>query len=302
MEVSIVIVNYNVKQLILECIGSIYKYFKCVTFEIIIVDNNSRDDSINAIKTTYPEVIIIENKFNAGFSGATNQGMEIAKGDYIFLLNPDTYLIDESVCKLIGFIKEKKNNVLVAPRLLNNDRTLQYSAWKDKELFVILQESFQIYRSAYKLETFSSPRAVDNVMGAAMVFPKELIAKVGNFDSDIFWQDDFDFCYRVRKYGIPVVYYPDATIVHYFNQSAVKNVNVYYANLIISKLKLYRKHHSGFKVTLVVLLTLIHIMAYIIFLLMISPFSKHYRDKLIPYLYTFRKFIIFMFTGKISWA
>lgn len=300
MEVSIVIVNYNVKQLILECVRSIYTHFQCTTFEIIVVDNNSTDDSVDTVRKEFPEVVIIRNTTNMGFSEANNQGMRCAKGKYLFLLNPDTYFIDSSMCRLVDFMKEKGNDVLVAPKLLNRDKTLQYSAWRDKGLFVMLEESFRLFRSAYRLERMNTPQMVDNMAGAAMLFPKELIEKVGYLDSDIFWMEDFDYCYRARKAGALIYYYPDASLVHYGGQSSETNPKVAYSNSIISKLKFYKKHHPGFKTFLLFLLTLFHLVGYTFFLLLASPFSKNYRIKMKPYLYTFKKFVVYTFTGKIS--
>jgi GT2 family glycosyltransferase len=299
MEVSIIIVNYNVRQLVLDCISSINTFFTCVSYEIIVVDNNSTDNSVGAIKNIFPDTIIISNKANEGFSEANNQGIKAAKGKYIFLFNPDTYFIDSSVCRLMDFIKEK-GNILVTPKLLNNDRTLQYSAWKDKGLHIMFQESFRLFRSAYPLEKYTTPQRVDNVAGAAMLFPKELIEKIGYLDSNIFWMEDFDYCYRIRKAGMDIYYYPEAAIVHYSGQSSEKNLNVAYANLIISKLKFYKKHHPGFKTVLTFMFTLLHLTGYTLFLLLVSPFSGHYRKKIRPYLYTFRKFVIYFFTNKVS--
>lgn len=300
MELSIIIVNYDVKQLILDCIRSIYTHLQCTSFEIIVVDNNSTDDSVDAISKAFPEVILIRNNTNVGFSEANNQGIRAANGNYIFLLNPDTYFIDSSICKMIDFVKAKGNSILVAPKLLNSDRTLQYSAWRDKDLYVMMQESFQLFKSVYKLERFTAPVTVDNVAGAAMLFPKELVEKAGYLDSDIFWMEDFDYCYRARKGGVLVYYYPDASIVHYGGQSSETNPKVAYSNFIISKLKFYKKHHPGFKTFLVSTFTLFHLVAYTLFLLLVSPFSRNYRKKIKPYLYTFKKFVRYAVTGKVS--
>jgi GT2 family glycosyltransferase len=300
MDVSIIIVNYNVRQLLLECINSIYVHFNCVSFEIIVTDNNSGDGSCDAVKNAFPEVIIIRNNTNEGFSQANNQGIKASKGKYILLLNPDTCFFDSSMCRLIDFVRERGTNILVAPKLLNRDKSLQYSAWKDKGLYVMLQESLRIFKSAYKLEKYNKPVEVDNVAGAAMLFPKELVERIGYLDIDIFWMEDFDFCYRAREAGIAVYYFPGASIVHYGGQSSEKNLNIAYANSIISKLKFYKKHHPGWKTFLTFLLTLFHIIGYTLFLFIVSPFNEQYRKKIAPYFYTFRKFIEYLFTGKVS--
>jgi len=299
MELSIVIVNYNVRQLVKDCIESIYKFLSCVSFEIIVVDNNSLDGSIEEIKKYNPEVKIIQNKHNVGFSEATNQGILASVGEYILILNPDAYLVDNSICGLYSFVKDSKE-IIAAPRLLNTDNSLQHSAWRDKRLRVMFQETFRIFRSAYHQEEFKTPQKVDNVSGAAMLFPRAIIEKVGLFDKAFFWMEDFDFCYRARKVGIPVYYFPGASIVHIGGQSSEKNRNTAYANSLISKVKFYKKHHSGFKVFLISVFTLFHIIAYLCFLVLISPFSRHYQKKITPYVYTFRKYMAYLFNNDIS--
>jgi GT2 family glycosyltransferase len=300
MELSIIIVNYNVKRLVLDCISSIYQQLNCVSFEIIVVDNNSTDDSSTAIKSTFSDVIVISNKLNTGFSEANNQGIKTAKGNYLFLLNPDTYLTDDSICKAIEFVKAQQNNILVAPKLLNADRTLQYSAWKDKDLSVLFCESFRFFNSSYPLESYVTPAIVDNVSGAGMLLKKELAVKVGYFDKDLFFMEDFDFCYRVRKAGEMIYYYPEASIVHLEGKSSEKEPYISYSNPIISKLKFYKKHHSGFKTLLAVLFVLGHLLGYGFFLIIASPFSSNYRKKLLPHFYTIKKFIVYLFTSKVS--
>ncbi len=300
MDISIIIVNYNVKQLLLDCINSIYTNLKCVSLEIIVVDNNSTDGSIEAIGKAFPDVRIIQNQTNAGFSEANNQGIKAANGKYVLLLNPDTYFIDSSLCILVDFVKEKGSNILVAPKLLNKDRTLQQSAWKDKSLSVLFQESFRYFNSAYPVQTYTTPRVVDNVSGAAMFFPKVLVEKIGYLDNDIFWMEDFDFCYRARKAGVPVYYFPGASIVHIGGQSSESNLKVMHANLLLGKLKFYKKHYSKSETFPVFTFTFFHLVGYTIFLLIMSPFSKNYRKKIAPYFYAFGKFSTYLFTGKVS--
>ena len=298
MELSIIIVNYNVKQLVIDCIRSIYTHLKCVSFEIIVIDNNSADDSVNAVKTNFPDTIIISNNHNAGFSEANNQGIKVANGKYVFLLNPDTYLIDSSICKLIDFVKEE-GNIIAAPKLLNENRTLQPSAWKDKRLLVILQEACNIYISAYPLGKYTEPQSVANTKGAAMLFQKTLVEKVGYLDSNLFYMEDFDYCYRARKAGVPIYYFPQASIVHYGEQSSNTNRNIATANFILSKLTFYKKHHSKLETLLVLILVFLHLITYTLFLTLVSPFGKHYRKKLPPYLYSLGKFLAYIFTNRI---
>ncbi len=131
MKISIIIVNYNVRELLLKCIQAIY-HSSNKNFEIIVVDNNSKDDSTVAVKEKYPNVIVVENKFNAGFSGANNQGMELANGEFILLLNPDTEIAVDALDLLLDYLLRHNECSIVGPQLLNSDGTLQPSIWKSQ--------------------------------------------------------------------------------------------------------------------------------------------------------------------------
>ena len=300
MELSVVIVSYNVRELLRECIRSLYAQLGNISFEIIVVDNFSGDGSAAMVEKEFPSAIIIRNRSNAGFSEANNQGIAVAKGEYILLLNPDTFLYDDSLCRMLSFAKEQNHTVLIAPKLLNADRSLQHSAWHDKTLAVLLQETFRVFTSAYPLEKYTMPQEVENIAGAAMLFSKKLVALAGHFDSDMFWMEDFDFCYRVRKCGGKILFFPGAAIVHYGGRSASQNLRIMFANDTISKLKFYRKHKSFLQTVIAGLLLLLHLFAYTFFLLLLSPFSKKYRDKFLPYCYATGKFLRYIVTGKVA--
>jgi GT2 family glycosyltransferase len=140
-EVSVIIVSYNVKQLLFTCLDTLYKFNSILNFEVIVIDNESKDGSVQMVKESFPNVHLIENNFNAGFSGANNQGMRIAKGEFIFLLNPDTEFLDDSLVKLVTFTKSQPEISLVAPKLLNSDHSLQISVWLSQ---IISPENFII--------------------------------------------------------------------------------------------------------------------------------------------------------------
>ena len=129
-KVSVVIVNYNVRDLILESLRTLYKFNSSENLEVIVVDNNSADDSCQAIKTEYPQVILLENNFNAGFPKGNNQGFELASGEYIFMLNPDTEFEDNAIDIMRDYLDQHTDVDLLAPKLLNSDRSFQLSAWR----------------------------------------------------------------------------------------------------------------------------------------------------------------------------
>src|SRR3989338_8103823 len=127
MDLSVIIVNWNTKKLLEDCLRSIFKFTKDVSFEVIVVDNGSSDGSQAIVEKKFPQVKLIPNKDNLGFARANNQGIKIAKGKYVLLLNSDTYLIENSFKKLIKKAQSLPNLGVLAPQLLNEDRSIQQS-------------------------------------------------------------------------------------------------------------------------------------------------------------------------------
>ncbi len=128
MDLSIIIVNYNVKEFLQNLVQSIYKAVANLSYEIIIVDNCSEDGSVEFIKSKFPEVTLIANKENLGFSKANNIGLKKSKGDYLLLLNPDTVVGEDTLVRMINFLKESKEVGLASCKILNPDGTFQLAA------------------------------------------------------------------------------------------------------------------------------------------------------------------------------
>ena len=174
---SIIIVNYNVRDLLYSCLKSIYKYCPKNFLEIILVDNASKDGSIDMIRLEFSECILISNNKNVGFSEANNQGIKIAKGDYIMLLNPDTELKDDAFSGMVNYLKQHPEIAILAPRLLNTDNSLQISCWKFPSVKNIVLESLFMHTilniSKYPEAIFNSISKVDFAVGACLLFKQE---------------------------------------------------------------------------------------------------------------------------------
>ena len=125
MDLSVIIVNWNTKKLLEDCLASIFKFTKNLDFEVIVVDNSSSDGSQKMVQNKFPKVKLIQNKDNLGFAKANNIGIKLAIGKYILLLNSDTYLIENSLQKLVEFAVKQENLGVLAPQLLNSDETIQ---------------------------------------------------------------------------------------------------------------------------------------------------------------------------------
>jgi len=302
MELSIIIVNYNVNDWLLKSIKSIYNYIQHIEFEIIVVDNNSTDDSISNLKTLYPYVIIIENNYNAGFAEANNQGIRIANGKLILMLNPDTELFDDSINKLVLFASNLNHNDLIAPCLLNSDSSIQYSTWRAPNVSTILKEAFflnYVFPNNKNIDSEISKVEVQCVSGAAMLFKKDLINKIGFLDKNLFWMDDTDFCYRVRKASGRILYFPSSRIFHHGGKSSAKNQKIVISNQILSKIKFFKKHFSFFIFFLSIWFSLIHIINRIIVFAILFPVSGFWKKEK-AYCFSFVKFIKYIFVSDKS--
>ena len=294
VKVSIVIVNYNVKDLILTCIRSLYQFCDSTgDLEIIVVDNQSIDGSCQAIRTEFPDVILMENSENEGFPKANNQGFSIAKGDYIFMLNPDTEFQENSIEKLWQFLEDNKSVGVVAPGLLNTDGSHQSSVWRYPSLFSIFCEfhylSSLLKRKNYLDKDFTKQFEAESFSGAAIFFRKSVLDKIGNLDETMFWIEDVEFCYRAVQNGIKCVYFPETKISHHIGQSAKKNYTISISNQVFNKIKFFNKHHSNFSAKLVILLSFLHVVQKSIVFGILSPFNVVYKRKASAYRYTIFK-------------
>jgi GT2 family glycosyltransferase len=303
-EISIIIVNYNVKQLLLNCLASIYsKENALLSIETIVIDNDSKDDSVEAVIKEFPQIILIANKFNAGFSGANNQGMQIAKGKHILLLNPDTEIISDALSQLINYIHKNNNCAIVAPQLLNSDGSIQTSVWKNHSVWDLVIETFYLHKFFdsinYPIEQLKTTFEAKTLSGAALFFRKSLIDKMGMLDEQFFWMEDIDFCYRAQQFGT-IAYLHSAQIKHHSGQSQKKNYNVAISNQLLSKLKYYKKHNSVIPVFIATLSCFIFIITRLFVFSLLGPIKEIYELKSKAYFYTLKRFFKYLFLNDKS--
>lgn len=295
-KISYIIVSYNVKEYIVRTIQSIYDYSSSFNFEIIVIDNASTDGTITALTELFPDVYIIQNKFNLGFSEANNQGFKIATGDYIFMLNPDAELKENTINILI----EKANNHsnLYAPFIENTDGSFQKSYWKTPTALSIFGEIlFLNYLKKVRKNSklLFKEQSVECVSGAAMFFHRTLINKIGYLDPDLFWMEDTDYCFRIRKQGGNILYIPNAKVIHHIGKSSSKNQKIKISNQILSKIKFFKKHNLVFSFVFSILFSFILIIEKIILFSIIS-FLPVSRKKIDAYLFTLKKFLQLLYS------
>ena len=302
---SIVIVSYNVKDLLLDCIHSINKYIS-VPKEVIVIDNASADNTCEVLKEKFSEVRIIESKTNLGFSAANNLGFEIAKGEYILMLNPDAALINSSFTKAFDYLKQHSSkNLIIGPRIFNPDGSFQHSAWKFPKLRQHFLESIFLNKwidtTSYKnLNSTEEIMEVDFLSGAGLLMSKETQQNIGNLDEHLFWMDDVDFCYRNKINGGESLYFPKWQISHHIGQSSKKNRGLVLSNQLISKLKFYRKQKKHFTYFVSIFIFQLHIFLRLVFLLpsiTIPSETNPLAEKLRAYIFAQKKFWKYIFLG-----
>jgi len=253
---SIVIVNYNTRLLILACLRTIMKQIG-KDFEIIVVDNHSVDGSPQAIRNEFPEVVIIENDQNLGYAKAVNRGLEKSAGEFILILNSDIDLRPGALRESLEFMRKQADAGIMGCKLLNTDGTLQPSCESFPTLWNILCESFfldkffpssRIFGGLHMTYfTYDRIAKVDRVMGAFLMVRRKAIDDIGLMDEQFFfYSEEVDWCYRAWQKGWPVYFFPGAEVIHYGGGSA----NPVSAGLFVERHKnrflFYKKNHDIF--------------------------------------------------------
>ena len=217
---SIILINYNTKELTLECIGSIYKYIQRDPFEIIVVDNNSQDGSVKAINAQYPMVHIIENTNNVGFGRANNQGAKIAKGEFLFLLNTDTTLTSDAISLFLEFYSQNNDLKIgvIGGRILNSDLSYGWSFGEFNTFIKIIKNFYKriFFRHAKKkISRNFQYFKVDYVTGANIFIKKKLFSLFNGFDENIFmYFEDEDLQRRLSIDGYQSYIIEPIKIIH----------------------------------------------------------------------------------------
>lgn len=257
MDVSIIIVNWNTRDVLRDCLESVYRQTKGISFEVIVVDNASSDGSVEMVKAEYPQVALIENKDNHGFAAANNQGMMIARGKYILLLNSDTIVLDRAIQKTITFADQNPEAAVVGCRVLNSDMSLQPTCFMfPSVLNMVLSASF-LYKIFPRNRFFgrelmtwwdkSTPRQVDVIAGCFMLVRKEAIDQVGMMDEDFFmYAEETDWCHRFKRAGWKNLFTSEAEIIHFGGASSGKLKTEMALQLRASMLLFMKKHNNWF--------------------------------------------------------
>lgn len=253
--VSIIIVSFNTKDLLNACLSSIQNYLKGIDYEIIVVDNASKDGSADMVKKEFPNVVLVENEKNLGFGKANNIGAKKAKGEAILFLNSDTQLVDDSLKKMVTFVSQNEKIGAVGGQLKNSNGAIEQSARRFYSLFNLFLMLFGLERVGF-VRHRGAQKEVDWVSGGYMLVKRSLFNNLSGFDEQIFmYTEDMEFCYRVRKKGYQVWYFPSSYVLHTTHGSASRGFAI--EHIYKGILYFYKKHRSSVEYTIARVLLMI---------------------------------------------
>jgi GT2 family glycosyltransferase len=292
MQLSVIILNYNVRYFLEQCVLSVQEALSNIDSEIIVVDNNSTDDSCQMMKTRFPEVKLIENKVNFGFPKGNNIGVSHAKGDYVCILNPDTVVAEATFEKIIAFAEKQSDLGIVGCKLIDGTGNfLPESKRGTPTPWVAFTKITGLYHFFPENKHFNQYYAqdlnenetgkVDILVGAFMVMKRDLYLDLNGFDENCFmYSDDIDLSYRTLLKGKSNYYFHETSVIHYKGESTIKD-KMYMKRFQEAMNFFYKKH---FKVSLFFSLFM---NIGIVFFSLIKAFQGNYKPNSKPTKYLF---------------
>lgn len=258
MDLSIIIVSWNVVDLLIDCLQSIKTSIEqsggWPNTEIILIDSASQDDTIERVQSTFPNVILLSQKENVGFSRGNNIGLARAKGRYLFLLNPDTVVLGSALAQMVRYMDENPQIGIIGPHTLNSDGTTQSTRRRFPTKWIAFFESTWLQPIAPRalLDQFyvndqqdDGIYEVDWVQGSALMARREVYEQIGGLDPlYVMYSEELDWCKRAKDAGWSVAYFGDAQIIHYGGKSSEQVQPFKHIAFQKSKIRYYAKHHS----------------------------------------------------------
>lgn len=279
MKLSIIIVNFNTKDLLRDCIQSIIRSIPLnhplsSNYEVIVIDNASTDNSVSMVKKEFPQVKLIKNKRNLGFSKANNQGIKKTRGEYILLLNSDTEIINNALKEIIDFAESKKDLGIAGPKLLNPDGRPQPSTAP----FYTLPVTFLSLFGGDKFLRCSPSKTakVAWVSGACFLIKKSVTDKIGLLDENFFmYVEEMEYCYRAKKAGFQVYFYPQAEVIHHVRGSSKAGKQKAIWGIYQGLIYFYQKHFAPWQLNVLkFLLRLKAALAWLVGIFINNPYLK----------------------------
>jgi len=265
---SFVIVNWNTKELLLQCLVSLYRQLDNYPSEIIVVDNASTDGSVAAVRRDFADIHIIQNEKNLGFAKANNIGIRSCMGEYIFLVNSDIVFRPHCIQRAVSYLEFYRNIGLLGPRILNPDLSLQPSFRPFPGLANALCRALAVDKmpivsqqltSGLRTTQIGAGQEADILSGCFWVVRRTALADVGLLDEDFFiYAEDKDWCRRFWTAGWNIVYLPEAEAIHHGGASSSREPVQFYVEMHRANLQYWRKHHGWLSWISIRLIMLLH--------------------------------------------
>ena len=248
---SIVIVSYNVRDFLADCLASIYRNPPERPFEVWVVENSSNDGSLEMVRERFPQVNLLACQINLGFAAANNLAIPHCRGEYILFLNPDTLVYPNALDALVFFLDKNQQAGAAGSRLLNPDLSLQPSCYPfptlGKELWRLLHLDAIYPLALYRQENWSTiePRQVDVLQGTSLAVRRKMLEDLGYFDDTFFmYSEEVDLCYRIDIAGWQRYWVPASRVVHFGGQSTSQTAEKMFLQLYRAKTLYFRKNHG----------------------------------------------------------
>jgi GT2 family glycosyltransferase len=255
VDISIIIVNWNTKELLLECVSSIKQDANNYKVEIIVVDNASKDGSPQALKDLHPDLKLIQNKENLGFAKANNIGIKLSSGKYICIVNSDVELRKDCLATMYNYMNKHPQIAVLGPKVYYPDMSSQVSCTNFPTIWNNFCEASGLQRIFPHSKIFSGEYMnyyhhnailnVDSLVGCFLMVRRNVIDQVGLLDERFFiYSEEVDWCKRFRNAGWDIIFLPDASVIHHDASSSSKYPLRFSAELLKSKIKYWKKHRS----------------------------------------------------------
>jgi GT2 family glycosyltransferase len=255
MDLSIIIVSWNVKNLLKKCLQSIFSKTQGVDFEVIVVDNASQDGSAQMVSQEFPQVNLIASNQNLGFAKANNMGLEFAQGNYVLFMNPDMELVENSFPKLLTLMNRDPKIALSTCQLIYPDGQRQNNiknnpGFCDQALILLklhhVLKPRCLNRYLAKDFDYTKEQEVKQIMGAFVFSHGQIIREIGGWDADYFiWWEDLDLCKRIQDLGYKIIYTPETKIIHHEGKSFVQQLSLTKQKRFNKSLRSYFRKHSN---------------------------------------------------------
>ena len=254
MDLSIIIVSYNGRDYLRRCLRSLLEYTQRLEYEVLVVDNASRDGSADMVAAEFPSVHLVRHSRNAGLSKALNEGIRLSSGEMVVLMNPDVELQNNAFLPMARYLREHPDVGIMGPRILDEDGSLQLSCRRFPTFSVVFFNRYSLFTrllprnrlsSRYLMTDFDHGRAteVDWLSLACWMGPRRLFDEVGLLDEGYFlYNEDVDFCQRVHRAGRKVLYFPEVSLLHHIGGSTSSLPNRSVVERHRSMWRYYRKY------------------------------------------------------------